>query len=144
MVTKINLKNTPTGFQTIIDNGRHSILTDEPISSKGTDLGFSPPDLILSSIGMCKVATVRFIARKKGWEIGDVHARLEQTVKRGEDRKLSTHIKVAIDIEGDLSDEQRSELIKEADACYVHRMIEGDWEIEAAQPLTHEENIKIS
>lgn len=132
MPTKIKLINLPTGYQTVINNGRHSILGDEPTNSKGTDLGFSPTDLILSSIGMCKVATVRFIARRNNWEIGNVEAELDQVVKRGENGKLSTTIKVAISIEGNINDEQRQELLNQADACYVHRMIEGDWNIEKA------------
>lgn len=132
MPTNIKLKNLPTGYQTIISNGRHSIVGDEPINSKGTDLGFSPTDLILSSIGMCKVATVRFIARKNGWEIGNVDAELDQVVKRGENGKLSTTINVAISIEGTITDEQRQELLNQADACYVHRMIEGDLTINKA------------
>lgn len=132
MATNIKLKNLLTGYQTIISNGRHSIIGDEPINSKGTDLGFSPTDLILSSIGMCKVATVRFIARRNGWEIGNVEAELSQVVKRGENGKLSTTVNVAISIEGDIAEEQRTELLNQADACYVHRMIEGDWNIEKA------------
>ncbi|WP_041252058.1 OsmC family protein [Flavobacterium indicum] len=139
MPTKIKLINLPTGYQTVINNGRHSILGDEPTNSKGTDLGFSPTDLILSSIGMCKVATVRFIARKNNWEIGNVEAELDQVVKRGEDGKLSTTIKVAISIEGNINDEQRQELLNQADACYVHRMIEGDWNIEKAKNLNQVE-----
>lgn len=136
MATNIKLKNLSTGYQTIISNGRHSILGDEPINSKGTDLGFSPTDLILSSIGMCKVATVRFIARRNGWDIGNVEAELGQVVKRGENGKLSTTINVAISIEGDITEEQRSELLNQADACYVHRMIEGEWDIEKATNLS--------
>lgn len=135
MATNIKLKNLPTGYQTIISNGRHSIIGDEPINSKGTDLGFSPTDLILSSIGMCKVATVRFIARRNGWEIGNVEAELGQVVKRGENGKLSTTVNVAISIEGDITEEQRTELLNQADACYVHRMIEGEWNIEKATVL---------
>ena len=135
MATKIRIKNIPEGFQTIISNGRHSILGDEPVNSKGTDLGFSPPDLILSSLAMCKVGTVRYIARKRGWPIGDVHAELEKTVTRHAQGKLSTHVKVAIRIEGTLTEEQRAELLRESDACYIHRMIEGDWQIEAATEL---------
>lgn len=131
MATKINLKNLPIGYQTVISNGRHAILADEPEKSKGTDLGFSPEDLILSSIGMCKAATVRYIARQKNWEIGEVNAELEQVVTRN-GRELSTHIKVKISIEGDLREEQKQELLKQADRCYVHRMIEGDWNIENA------------
>lgn len=132
MPTNIKLKNLPTGYQTIISNGRHSIVGDEPITSKGTDLGFSPTDLILSSIAMCKVATVRFIARKNGWEIGNVEAELDQVVKRGDNGKLLTTVTVAISIEGDITEEQRTELLNQADACYVHRMIEGEWNIEKA------------
>lgn len=135
MATNIKLKNLPTGYQTIISNGRHSIIGDEPINSKGTDLGFSPEDLILSSIGMCKVATVRFIARKNGWEIGNVEAELNQVVKRGENGKLSTTVNVSISIEGNITEEQRTELLNQADACYVHRMIKGEWNIEKASVL---------
>lgn len=135
MATNIKLKNLPTGYQTIISNGRHSILGDEPINSKGTDLGFSPTDLILSSIAMCKVATVRFIARKNGWEIGNVDADLDQVVKRGENGKLVTTVNVAISIEGDITEEQRTKLLNQADACYVHRMIEGEWNINKAVAL---------
>ena len=43
MATTIKVKNLPTGYQTIISNGKHSLIGDEPVSSKGTDLGFSPP-----------------------------------------------------------------------------------------------------
>ena len=135
MATEINIKNIPTGFQSIITNGKHTILGDEPIKSKGTDLGLAPTELVLAGLGMCKVATVRYIARLKGWEIRDVDAQLSQTVERGENRKLSTKVKVAINIEGDLSEEQKKELLKQADRCYIHRLIEGDWDIESATDL---------
>ena len=132
MATELKLKNIPTGFQTIISNGRHSLVGDEPERSKGTDLGFAPTEFVLAGLAMCKVATVRFIARKNGWDIGNVDGRFVQKVRRGEGGKLSTHVQVQIDIEGELTDEQRETLLYEADHCYVHRMIEGDWNIEAA------------
>jgi putative redox protein len=135
MATKINIKNLQEGYQSIISNGRHSIVGDEPVASKGTDLGFSPTDLVLAGLAMCKVATVRFIARKNNWEIGEVNADLEQVVKRGEAGKLSTSIQVAIKIDGDLTDEQQAELLHQADRCYVHRMIEGEWDIAEATIL---------
>jgi putative redox protein len=72
---------------------------------------------------------VRFIARKKGWSVRDVDAQLDMSVKRNADRSLATTVNVAIQIEGDLTDEQRAELLREADNCYVHRMIKGDWNI---------------
>ena len=128
MATKIQVTNIPTGYQSIITNGRHSILADEPIHSKGTDLGMAPTDLVLAGLAMCKAATVRFIARKKGWEVGNVTANLEQVVRR-EGRALRPTIVGNIHIEGDLTEEQRAELVREADACYIHRLLQSDWEI---------------
>ncbi|MFT5714704.1 MAG: putative redox protein [Flavobacterium sp.] len=138
MGKKISIKNLRTGYQSLITNGRHAIVGDEPTASAGTDLGFSPEDLILSSIAMCKLATVRYIARKNKWEIGEVDGEFELNVKRGEAGKLSTHVTAKIKIEGDLTAEQKRELLKQADACYVHRMIEGEWNIENAVELTEE------
>jgi putative redox protein len=135
MATTIKIKNLPVGYQSIISNGRHSIVGDEPIASKGTDLGFSPEDLVLSALAACKVSTVRYIARKNGWEIGNVDATLDMKVERVGGGNLKTNVAVHIHIEGDLTDEQRAELLKQADRCYVHRMITGEWNIESAQDL---------
>jgi len=135
MATKISIKNIPTGYQSFINNGRHGIIGDEPISSKGTDLGFSPVDLILAGISMCKVATVRHVARRNGWEIGDVNAELSQVVRRDSDGKLKTKVKSAISIEGDITEEQRAKLIEEADNCYVTRMVRGEWAFEDSEAL---------
>jgi putative redox protein len=135
MGKKISIKNIPIGYQSFISNGRHSLVGDEPLNSKGTDLGFSPEDFILTSLAMCKVATVRFIARKNNWDIRDVDGELEMTTKRGENGKLSTHVTVAIKIEGNITEEEKGELLKQANTCYVHRMIEGEWNIEDSTTL---------
>jgi len=139
MKTEIKIKNLPVGYQSFISNGRHAIMGDEPIPSKGTDLGFSPVDLILSAISFCKVATVRNVARRKGWVIGHVDAELSQVVHRGKGGALTTSVESAIKIEGDITEEQRAYLIKEADNCYVTRMVRGEWEFsdskELAEPI---------
>ncbi len=134
MATVIKIKNLPEGYQSIITNGTHTIVGDEPVKSKGTDLGLSPSELALSGLAMCKVATVRFIARKNNWEIGEVRAELSQEVKR-DSSVLKTNIKVAIHIEGDISQEQKDELLKQANACYIHRQLMGEWNIEHATEL---------
>lgn len=138
----IKLKNLPEGYQTVITNGKHSILADEPLKGGGSDLGFSPTDLLLSSLGMCKVATVRHIARRNNWNIGEVKAELSHETKLGEG-SLKTNIRVNLIIEGDLTPEQKAELIKQADRCYIHRMIEGEWEIENAVEIDEISIIKL-
>ena len=124
MATELKIKNLPEGFQSIITNGKHSIVGDEPIHSKGTDLGLAPTELVLAGLAMCKVATVRHIARKKGWEIGNVEGTFSQKVRRNENG-LTPNVFVDITIEGDLTDEQRNELLYEADHCYIHRLIQS-------------------
>lgn len=134
MATKIKIKNLAEGFQSIITNGKHSIVGDEPIESKGTDLGLAPTELLLSGLAMCKVATVRYVARMKNWEIGEVNAELSQEVKKAKEG-FSTNVKVKLSIEGNITEEQKQELLKQADACYVHRMLTGEWNIETATEL---------
>lgn len=135
MATEINIKNIPTGYQSFISNGRHAVLGDEPIPAKGTDLGFSPVEFILAGISMCKVATIRNVARRKGWEIGNVDAQLSQTVIRKSDGSLKTKVSSSIQIEGDINEEQRSLLIEEADNCYVTRMVRGEWELSDSETM---------
>jgi len=138
MVSKINIKNIPIGYQSFISNGRHAIVGDEPIPSKGTDLGLSPQDLLLSSISMCKVATIRNVARRKNIEIGNVDASLKQTIKRQKDGSFKIEINSAISIEGDITEEQRKMLIEEADNCFITRVVKGEWEIKSSEALDME------
>lgn len=130
MATKLKITNLPEGFQSIITNGKHSIVGDEPIENTGTDLGLMPLELTLSGLALCKVATMRGYARKKEWNIGNITAEFEQEVGRG-NKMLKTQVKIKFDIEGDVTDEQKQELIKQADNCFVHRMLSGEWEIVA-------------
>lgn len=131
MATHIQIKNLQEGYQSVITNGRHSIIGDEPVNVKGTDLGFSPTELVLSGLAFCKVATIRNVARRNQWEIGEVNGQLEMEVKR-ENGKPYPYVKVDIQIDGKLSEAQRSKLHDEADRCYVHRLLDADWEIETS------------
>lgn len=135
MATKINITNFPTGYQSLISNGKHAVVGDEPIPSKGTDLGFSPVEFLLAGISMCKVATIRNVARRNDWSVSNVTADVSQEVKRKVDGSFITTVHSSIHIEGDITEEQRTLLIKEADNCYVTRLVRGDWEIADSEIL---------
>jgi len=140
MATQIKIKNLPEGYQSIITNGKHSIIGDEPLTSNGTDLGLSPSELVLSGLALCKAATIRYIARKYKWNISNVEAILTQQVKR-ETTGLKPSVKIEMKIEGDINDEQRQELLLQADNCYIHRLLKSDWNIESAIQL---EQVKLN
>ncbi len=137
MATQVKIKNLPYGYQSFITNGKHTLVGDEPIKSKGTDLGMSPSELVLSGLALCKVATVRYIARKNGWEIGDVYAELTQNVKRSS-TSMTTVIDIDLIIEGNITEEQKLELMEQADHCYIHRQLMGDWQINSVNELQEE------
>ncbi len=139
MATEIKIKNIPTGYQSIISNGNHTIIGDEPVAVKGTGLGLTPTELLLAGISMCKVATIRNVARRKNIEIGDVDAELSQVAKKNADGTFTTEVNSSIKIEGDITDEQRAMLIKEADNCYVTRLVRGEWIFNESTVLNEEE-----
>lgn len=134
MATNIKIKNLPEGFQSIITNGKHSIVGDEPIDNSGSDLGLMPLELVLSGLALCKVATVRSAATKKGWKIGNINAELVQNISRGT-KGMKTNVQIKITIDGDLSTAQKEELMTITDSCFVHRMLNGEWDIEQATEL---------
>ncbi len=43
---------------------------------------------------------------------------------------LKTNIKIAMFIEGNITKDQKDELLIQANACYIHRQIMGEWNIE--------------
>ncbi len=55
-------------------NGRHTIVTDEPLSLGGTDEGPAPHELLPAALASCIATMVAMYAEKRGWEIGDASA----------------------------------------------------------------------
>lgn len=122
----IKVKNLSEGFQTVITNGKHTIVGDAPY---GTDLGLSPGELVLSGLAMCKAATARHVARQKKIELGEIKAELSLTEVKGQ----PTAVEVKLHFEGNLSEEQKAELLKAADNCHIHQLLNGQWDIKPAK-----------
>ncbi len=129
--TQVTARNIPEGYQTIISNGTNGYLADEPVADNGTGLGFAPYDFLLASLAACKTMTVRYVARQKGWPLNDVTAQLDLVTER-RDGEVFTKITATIQLDGDLTDDQRAQLLRAADRCPVHRMLTGHMEITTA------------
>jgi uncharacterized OsmC-like protein/alpha/beta superfamily hydrolase len=120
------------GFLTEITAGRHHMVADEPESVGGEDLGPSPYGYLLSALGACTAMTLRMYADYKKIPLQEVKVHLTHDKIHQQDGENSESAKGKIDqikriiqLEGNLSDEQRKRLIEIADRCPVHKTIEG-------------------
>ncbi|MCU0434945.1 MAG: OsmC family protein [Bacteroidia bacterium] len=118
-------------YQTTLSNGRTTLTADEPESAGGTDLGFSPSELLCSALATCTCVTLRMYADRKEWPLQNVNATV--TFERDAPNNTS-YMNRRITLEGPLSDEQRQRLLAIANQCFIHRTLTG--QINIATELT--------
>lgn len=127
----------PAGFKQDISAGpKHHVLADEPVAYGGTDMGFSPYQLVSSGLGACTSMTIRMYARRKKWPLTHVsvditHDKIHATDCshcHTETGKIDQFRRV-ITLEGDLDDDQRKRLLAIADRCPVHRTLHSEIDI---------------
>jgi uncharacterized OsmC-like protein len=118
-------------YRTTMEARTHFWVLDEPISVGGTDLGPTPYEAMLGALGGCTAMTLRMYADRKGWPLEAVSVRLRQSqvheldCEDCETNEVGPHrLEREIELEGPLSDEQRSQLLAIADRCPVKQTLE--------------------
>ncbi len=113
-------------FRTEIRTAGNLIIADEPVSMGGENLGFSPSELLASSLAACTAATLRMYADQKQWPLEKVS--IDVTFERDTKANKSTIVR-DIRLTGDLDDAQRSRLLAVANACPIHKVLSNPIEI---------------
>lgn len=118
----------------------HRFIVDEPTSFGGSDHGPTPYDLVLAGLGACTSMTMKMYADRKGIPLEHVRIELEHNRDHHEDcvdcDTSNTAIQVidrAIEMSGDLTEDQRAKLMEIADKCPVHRTLEGELHIHSTE-----------
>ncbi|MEM7701294.1 MAG: bifunctional alpha/beta hydrolase/OsmC family protein [Pseudomonadota bacterium] len=119
-------------FRQLVKCGSHRILADEPSTIGGGDLGPTPYDLLLASLGTCTSMTIKMYADRKGIPLEQVHIELEHSREHHDDCATCNNAQNRIDVidrtitlKGNLSEEDQRKLMEIADKCPVHRTLEN-------------------
>lgn len=107
-------------YRVAITADGNNIIADEPVTSGGGNTGFSPSQLLVSSLGACTVITLRMYATRKQWNVGDISVELLMTTE-----KENTQIHRTISYSNTVNEEQKKRLIQIADNCPIHNILTG-------------------
>jgi putative redox protein len=118
----------------ILVDGRHQLITDEPASLGGSDLGPAPHELLPAALAACVVTTIRTYARTKGWQVGDVAVDVDYDHK-----STPRHFDVTVHLPDELSAEQVERLMRVANSCPVRRAIEAGMTFDEHPPRAEDE-----
>jgi putative redox protein len=111
-------------LQHVVEVGPHKLIADAPSQYGGDDAGFTPHDLLASSLGACTALTLNMYAQRKGFDLQKVDVVVEHADKDGAyvfNRHLTFH--------GDLTAEQKTSLVGIADKCPIHKILSGEIKI---------------
>lgn len=125
------------GYTTEIKTPFHHLLADEPKDVGGANLGPTPYDLLMASLGTCTVMTLKMYAERKGWDLKEIvtymdHDKVHKEDSEDFDKKGSkvSRFTRSLEIKGDLTEEMKEKLLEIADKCPVHRTLHEDIIIE--------------
>ena len=122
-----------TGFTQEITVAGHRLVVDEPTAFGGTDTGPSPYDLLVTALGACTSMTVSLYARRKQWPLDAVTVRLRHSKIHAIDcaecdtkSGMLDGIERDVELQGDLTAQQRAQLLEMANRCPVHKTLTSE------------------
>ena len=138
------VRGAATQFVQQVTAGRHQFAVDEPVSYGGTDTAATPYDLLLAALGSCTSMTIGLYARRKGMPLENVtvslwHSKIHATDCAECETRVGRidRIELAIDLTGELTDQQRAKLLEVAKLCPVHRTLTSEINIRFKETAAH-------
>lgn len=114
-------------YKTIVKSDTNMLIADEPKDLGGSDLGFSPDELLASSLAVCTVITVRMYADRKHWNLDSVEVTVSVDWNKEKARTMMTK---EILLKGNLTAEERQRLLDISAKCPTHKALLNPIDIE--------------
>lgn len=106
-------------YQTIVSNGSHALVVDTVKDGKGGRTGFNPHELLEAALAACTNLTLRVVAEKLGIAVSGLTTRVAMDTSQPGATAFCLHVAV----EGDMTEEQRRQLLKSVRLCPVSRIL---------------------
>ncbi len=136
-VPEVVVHGGPSGLRQDIQAGAQTWVADEPPSVGGTGLGPTPYDLLLGALGACTSMTLRLYADRRKWPLQGVTVRLRHSRVHRDDclncekqDAFIERVERTLELQGPLSEEQRTRLLEIAERCPVHRTLRGNLQVQ--------------
>jgi putative redox protein len=136
-VPEVVVHGGPSGLRQDIQAGTQTWVADEPPAVGGTGLGPTPYDLLLGALGACTSMTLRLYADRRKWPLEGVTVRLRHNRIHRDDcsnceKKDASieRVERTLELQGPLTEEQRTRLLEIAERCPVHQTLKGNLEVQ--------------
>jgi putative redox protein len=110
-----------------IHSADHWFTADAPVEAGGENSAPAPHDLLDSALAACTSLTLQIYAARKSYPLREAQVTITHEEGKGF-YKLDRKIQLI----GELSEEQRQDLLRVAERCPIHRVLTGEITINTA------------
>ncbi|MGV0754599.1 OsmC family protein [Empedobacter brevis] len=126
-MSDVNVTSTSTGKNYIsnIKAGKHEFIVDEPIDKGGLDTAAKPSELLGAALASCTSITLQMYMNHKEFPYKKVEVDVNFDMITTQPIVFLRHVI----IEGDFDEKQQTRLLKVANSCPVHKVVEKGHEV---------------
>jgi len=119
-----NRKNT---FAAELQIRNHTLISGVSAALGGQDEGADPHELLQAALAACTIITVQMYANRKQWPLESTDVKINIV----SENKEGTVISRDLSFKGDLTQEQRDQLLVIAEKCPIHKLLTGSVKIQS-------------